>query len=74
MRSAVAQVDARAPEALPALVTVQDIARQLRVGKSTVYGWHSEGRLPAFRLGDGRGALRFLLSDVIAFVESRREP
>ena len=59
-----------AADALPELVSVQDIARQLHVGKSTIYSWHAEGCLPAYRLG---GALRFALSDVLAFIDERRE-
>ena len=66
--------DARGIEALPVLLTVQDIARRFHVGQSTIYEWHRLGRLPAYRLGDGTGALRFSLEDVLAFLEAQREP
>lgn len=72
--TAVATDQARAADTLPELVTVQDLARRLRVGRSTVYAWHAEGRLPAYRLGEGHGGLRFSLADVQAFLEARREP
>jgi excisionase family DNA binding protein len=62
-----------APHGLPQLLTVADVARALHVGRSTVYEWHRDGRLPGFRLGSGHGGLRFDLAEVRSFLESRRE-
>ncbi len=38
-------------EPLPDILTVDDIARYLRVSRTTVCRWCSTGTLPAFRLG-----------------------
>lgn len=74
MRPAADTAAATAPlEQLPQLVKPADLAHRLAVSLSTVYGWHTEGRLSAYRLGDGKGALRFDLADVEAFLASRRE-
>ncbi len=62
-----------AHHSLPQLLTVADVARALHVGRSTVYEWHRDGRLPGFRLGSGHGGLRFDLTEVLRFLESRRE-
>jgi excisionase family DNA binding protein len=50
------------------LVTAEEIAALLKVSPKSIYRWASEGRLPAFR--EGR-LIRFLGSDVEAFVKSR---
>jgi len=66
--------DERAVETLPSLLRVSDIARAFSLGKSSIYEAHSAGRLPGYRLGDGKGGLRFAVSDVLRFLAERREP
>jgi excisionase family DNA binding protein len=50
------------------LVTAEEVASAVKVSPKSIYRWASEGRLPAFR--EGR-LIRFLGSDVEAFVKSR---
>lgn len=38
---------------LPDVLTVDEIARYLRVSRTTVCRWCVQGRLPAFRIGRG---------------------
>ena len=48
------------------LMTVDDVARYLRVSKSGVYRWVTERKLPALRAGH---LLRFRSEDVEAFLK-----
>lgn len=54
------------------LLTVKEAATLLRISSSLVYGLIESGRLPASRLGKGRGAIRIKKSDVAAYVEENR--
>jgi excisionase family DNA binding protein len=38
---------------LPDVLTVDEVARYLRVSKTTICRWCSSGKLPAFRIGRG---------------------
>lgn len=38
-------------QALPSVLTVNEVANYLRVSRTTVCRWCSDGRLPAFRIG-----------------------
>ena len=51
---------------------VPDIAKQLNCSISTVYGLVDAGKLVAYRIGVGRGALRIAESDLTSFLESCR--
>ena len=51
------------------LLNPQDVARILKVAKVTVYAWAHRGLIPFFKL---EGTIRFTLTDVRKFVESRR--
>lgn len=53
---------------LPDVLTADEIARYLRVSKTTVCRWCSTGRLPAFRIGRGWRVQRILLE---RFIELR---
>jgi excisionase family DNA binding protein len=54
------------------LLTVAEVAGLLRISKSLVYGLVESGRLPASRLGKGRGAIRIKSTDVEVFVDESR--
>jgi excisionase family DNA binding protein len=51
------------------LLTVEEVARQLRVSKAAVYRWVAEERLPALRAGH---LLRFRQEDVERFLDEPR--
>jgi len=50
-------------------LNVDDVATLLGVAPKTVYGWASAKRIPHVKLG--RSVLRFRLSDIEEWVESR---
>ena len=51
---------------------VPDVAKQLNCSISTVYGLVDAGKLVAYRIGLGRGALRIAESDLATFLETCR--
>ena len=51
------------------LLTVQEVAKHLRVDEKTVRRWINRGELPAIDLGKG---YRIYKSDLDAFIEKRR--
>jgi excisionase family DNA binding protein len=51
---------------------VPEVAKQLNCSISTVYGLVDTGKLVAYRIGLGRGALRITESDLTTFLESCR--
>lgn len=53
-----------------ALLTVEDVARELNVKESWVYTKAEAGELPSFKLGRYR---RFKRSEVLAWLESQRQ-
>ncbi|GFO81566.1 MAG: hypothetical protein A49_11930 [Methyloceanibacter sp.] len=57
---------------LPAhsILTVPEVADWLRVRPSTIYTWAASGKLPCLRIG---GRIRFLLADVLRWLEARKE-
>jgi excisionase family DNA binding protein len=60
------------PWGLEPLLDVTDLAAYLGVPVSTVYDWRTRGQGPAaYRFGKH---LKFALSDVQAWIASRREP
>ena len=61
-------VDANAPLIAGRLVTVAEVARQLRVSNMTVYRIVKSGQLPAMRVGRG---YRIREEDVRRYLEQR---
>ncbi|MBI1902911.1 MAG: helix-turn-helix domain-containing protein [Planctomycetes bacterium] len=57
------------------LLTVQEAASLLRLSRGAVYVLCSSGRLPHYRVGVGRGAIRISDGDLATFIEQcRQEP
>lgn len=56
------------------LLTVKEAAVLLRISPSLVYGLVDSGKLPASRLGKGRGAIRIKKSDLLTYIEECRIP
>jgi excisionase family DNA binding protein len=54
------------------LMTVNDVAEELKVHPRTVKRWITEGQLPAFKLGD-RAGWRINEEAVKEFLEARRQ-
>jgi excisionase family DNA binding protein len=54
------------------LLTVREIQNRLRVSRACVYALIESGRLPAIRIGVGRGTIRVDEADLDAFVTARR--
>jgi excisionase family DNA binding protein len=56
-----------------AIYTVAEVAARLRCGKTNVYDLISQRDLAVIRIGAGRGGIRVMGSDLLAFLASRRE-
>lgn len=54
------------------LLKVKEVAEALRVSASLVYSLIESGRLPACRVGRGRGSVRILVEDLTNYIESSR--
>ena len=54
--------------ALPAIMTIEEVAEYLRVSERTVYDWASKGEIPCGKIGT---AWRFKSADVEAWVNKR---
>ena len=54
------------------LLTVAEVAKRLGVSTALVYQLVAQGRLPCYRIGLRRGAIRFAESDVEAYLASCR--
>lgn len=54
------------------LMTVTDVAARLKVSPSLVYQMVESGKLVVYRIGNGRGAIRFRPEDIEAYLESCR--
>ncbi len=59
-------------EPRPELYTVKDVAGILKVSGSLVYALIDSGRIPACRVGRGRGAVRVLKQDLLDYIENNR--
>lgn len=56
------------------LLTVREVSRVLRVSINCVYNLVSQGKLPSYRIGAGRGAIRVKREDINAYLATcRRE-
>ena len=51
------------------LMTLEEVAQYLRIGKRTTYGWAKSGKLPAFKIGQ---AWRFDRADIDRWVEAQK--
>lgn len=54
--------------ALPAIMTIEEVAEYLRVSERTVYDWAGKGEIPCGKIGT---AWRFKRSDIEAWVNKR---
>ena len=54
------------------MLKVADVAKRLGVSTALVYQLVAQGRLACYRIGLGRGAIRFAESDVEAYLDSCR--
>ena len=54
------------------LLKVKEVAEALRVSASLVYALIESGRLPACRVGRGRGSVRVLADDLTAYIKGSR--
>lgn len=52
------------------LMTLDEVARHLRIGKRTAYAWAKSGKLPAFKVG---GSWRFDRADIQKWVQEQKE-
>ncbi len=52
------------------LMTLEEVAKHLRIGKRTAYGWAKSGELPAFKVG---GTWRFDRADIDRWVEEQKK-
>ena len=52
----------------PRLLTVHEVAEQLRIHEASAYRAIAAGRLPAFRIGSESGPLRVEAEEVAAFL------
>jgi len=56
------------------LLTVADVAAWLSISASLVYQLVESGKLPVYRIGNGRGAIRFRPQDIESYLNTcRRE-
>jgi len=51
------------------LMTLEEVAQYLRIGKRTTYGWAKSGKLPAFKIGQ---AWRFDRADIDRWVDEQK--
>jgi excisionase family DNA binding protein len=51
------------------LMTLEEVAEHLRIGKRTTYGWAKSGKLPGFKVG---GTWRFDRADIDTWVEKQK--
>jgi excisionase family DNA binding protein len=54
------------------LLTVADVADWLSVSASLVYQIVDSGKLPVYRIGNGRGAIRFRPEDIDSYLNACR--
>lgn len=50
-------------------LTVYEIAKMLKVSQRTVYNWIDYGYLKAIKVGNGKGTIRVLKSDLELFLK-----
>ncbi len=57
---------------LPELLTIEEVAKLLRVSKITLKRWGKKGKLPAIRI-NSRGDRRYKKSEVLQFLGVKAE-
>ena len=55
------------------MLSVEDLADKLGVSVSLVYELVAKRRIPCYRIGTGRGTIRFDEADVAAYLQSCRQ-
>jgi excisionase family DNA binding protein len=60
-------------EAFDKLLTVNEVARLLRVHPSTIRRWEKEGQMKSYRLGP-KSSIRFKAVDISKFVDFANQP
>ena len=55
------------------MLTVKEVAGELRVSATCVYQLIEAGKLACHRIGVGRGAIRIAEADLAAFIEGCRQ-
>lgn len=55
------------------MLTVRSVAERLGVSQALIYQLSADGRLPCYRIGLGRGAIRFTEQDVQAYLDSCKQ-
>jgi excisionase family DNA binding protein len=53
-------------------LSVNEVATELRLGRSAIYTLVSSGQLACYRIGPSRGRLRFKPEDIEAYIEAGR--
>ena len=66
------EVDQANASARMKVLKVSEVAERLRVSSSTIYNLVEEGRIACYRIGMGRGSIRFSEEQVEAFLQSSR--
>jgi PTS system nitrogen regulatory IIA component len=56
---------------MESILTTQDVAKLLRLSKSTVYKYAEDGKIPSVKVGKSR---RFLPGDIQAYLQSLKQP
>jgi excisionase family DNA binding protein len=54
------------------VLTVKQAAERLQVAPATIYGLCARLQLPHLRIGTGRGTIRLLEEDLLAFLRGRK--
>ena len=52
------------------MYTVKELSKRLRVSPSTIYNLVDAGKIPCYRIGCGRGAIRFDEEQITTALES----
>lgn len=55
------------------ILTTNEVRREFKLGRTTMWHLVKTGQLPAYRIGDGKtSAFRYKRSDVMAWLDGRR--
>lgn len=54
---------------IPEYVTIDELMRLLKIGRTTIHRWRKEG-MPSIKIGRG---VRFVLADVMAWIETNKK-
>ncbi len=62
-----------APRLLEQVITDPELCSLIRVNKQTTFVWRRDAGLPYFRLGIGRGSIRYRRDEVEEWILARRQ-